>query len=298
MIRQISLYFDKITVGFVDGFGESKGVIVLFQDLTQVVDLVFIDDTHQHGFLVMTERTKGGHTGGAVVQHLNDLPGDLLGMGGDDGEFTGGLGATDNIAAYKAGDETVEDTQAHRLVIVNKGAIGIRRGIYKERGNSHQHIEYEGHIEEIQLRTLLADISGNDIRTAGGGIQPGADAVNKAADDTAEYRGKNGIVASRIILQIFQTQLLQVQEREGIYKAEDQGAHSKPLIDKKPRDHAKRDIDDQGHIADAEAGFILEHGGDAVESRGSESVLYDKKLIIEGQQQRDGDDAQVRDGFL
>ena len=88
-------------------------------------------------------------------------------------------------------------------------------------------------------------------------------------------------MTARVVLELLKSYFLKQQKRKGIDKAEAKRTLCKSFFYKEIRENAKRDIDYQRHVAYAKARLILDHSGDAVESRGSEAVVYYEQLIIE-----------------
>lgn len=252
-----------------------------------------VDDAEQHGLFIMAERTQSGKLRGTVLQLGNDVVGDLLCVGGDDGDLAGGLGTPDDVTADKTGHEAVKNTKTNRLVVIDQLLLVVGLGINKERDNGHKGVEDKGHPEKIQRGVLDADVLGDDVGAAGRGIGAEADSVDKSADHAAQQHGEDGVVSLCIILELRQADALQIQKRKGIGQTEYQAAGSKITIYKKVGKNTKRHIDQQRHIADTEAGFVLHHSGNAIETGRSKPIFYDKQLVVEGQQNRHEDNQKI-----
>lgn len=269
----------KVAIGLIDQLIKGEGIAVLGDDILKIIQLVLVDHTKQHGFLGIGVGADGIDPGGAVTQNGENILGYLLGMGGNDNEFVGGFGSLQNLIAHKGGDEAVRHTKCHRLVIHGSGV-----GVYEKRDQRHNGIEGKGHDKEIGVGTNFVDVPGDDIGTAGRGIAFKAAAVNHTADHTADNNRINGVVTLGIILNVFQTCLLQQQKGEGIDQGKQQGFHRKGFLYRKIGKNTKGNVDQQGHVANGKAGFILHHGGNAVKPCRRKAVLDDEDMVVKGKQ--------------
>ena len=80
---------------------------------------------------------------------------------------------------------------------------------------------------------------------------------------------------------LFQNQQSQ-RERDHV----DHAADGHGLADLKITPDCQRDIDKQAQITHADAGDVLDHGTDTVDTGGSELVGENKQLVIDRRQQR------------
>lgn len=126
-----------------------------------------------------------------------------------------------------------------------------------------------------------------------------AKSANSSVEHAADNHRKNGVVPMRVVLKSLQTGLLKQQIKSRISQCEQQGFHTVAFGNAKIGKHAQRNIDDEGNIADAETGNILDHGGDAVDSRWREIIFNDEKIVAGCLQQGHGenDNARVGGGF-
>lgn len=210
---------------------------------------------------------------------IRDGGDDLIGVGGNNGELVGCLGTFDNVISGKVGNKAVGDAEGDRL-IVRISALGV-----DEKGsNRHKSVQDKGDHEKVGLGLYLVDIAGKHICAAGAGIVLHADAVDKTGNSTADDNRIDGVMSLGVVLDKLPTGILQEQIGEGVDHREDQRSDSKAFLDKEVSKNAEGDIDEQGHIADAEACLILDHGSDTVETCRSEMVLYDEDMIDDRQQ--------------
>jgi len=273
----------EIAVGFVDCFREGERAVVFFQNVLEFHNLMPVDHADQYALLLFAVGSDGGKACDAVTECFENLIGDLVGVGGDDCELAGGFRALDDVVADKAGNEAVEDAQAHRLVIEDKIARAVLLGVYEKGNRGDKGVQRKRNPEEIQLPLFLAYVFGNDVRAAGGGAHAEADTVDEAGNHAAEQDGEDGVVAVGIVLELRKPDFLQQEEGSGIYETEAQRPAGEAFVNQEPGQRTERDVDQEGHVADAETGFVLDHGGNAVQTRRGEIVVDDKQLIIEGQ---------------
>jgi len=254
---------------------------------------MLVDHANEHRPLLMPVRADRRDLGRAVLQRRKNIRRDLVGMRRDDGELAGRFGTLDDIIADKAGNKAIQHAQADRLVVVHKQTLGILRGIDKEGNGRNDGIEGKGHPKEIQGSVFLADVLGNDIRTARRGVHTEAKAVNEAGQHAAEQHGKDSVVPVGVVLKALQSQSLKKQKDERVGQAKDERALGKGPIDQKIGHNTQRHVDDQRHITDTKAGLVLDHGGNAVEPRRCKAVIDDKQLVVEGKQDGGQHDAHI-----
>ena len=221
------------------------------------------------------------------MQLLGDLFGDLVGVGGDDGEFVGGLGAFNDVIAHKVGNEAVGDTQRYGLVVC------LTVGVYKQRGKCHKGIENKGHHKEIGGGLYFVDVAGYHIRATGGSVVLHADAVDKAGDHTADNDREDGVMSLGIILQKSGVAVLQQQIGNGIDKGKHQRLDGKIPFNQKKCHTAKGYVDNQRHVTDTEAGLVLDHSGDTVQTCRCKMVFHDKDVVIQRQKNSNTDHVEI-----
>ena len=89
---------------------------------------------------------------------------------------------------------------------------------------------------------------------------------------------------------------MQIKKDEGIGETESEAVFGEFFINEEIGQNTKGNIDDQGHITDTEAGFVLHHGGDAVETGRSKTVFHNKELVVESQQNSDQNNVYISKG--
>ena len=153
--------------------------------------------------------SSGINLSGTVLQrecYIVDYP---VGMIGDYGELIGSFSASDNIVSDKVGDKAIGHTQSDRLVV--EGAVF---GIDKKRNNGYGSVESEGGGKEIGVGTEFADVFGDYLCAAAGGVVLKAYSADNAAQHTAYQCGEDGIAAVGVIFQKIKGKLLQPKERK------------------------------------------------------------------------------------
>ena len=263
----------KITIGLVDQFKIGECIIVFGNDLLEIVELVFIDDADQHRLFRPGVCTDGIDLRAAMVQLRKYFLHDLLFVGGDHGKFVGSFCGFQHKIANKCGNKAVHHAQRHGLVV--QRAVSV----YKDGGNGHDTIENKGDHKEIGFRLDLVDIPGNNVRSAGGGVITETYAVNNAAEHAAEDHRVDGIMSRRVVLDKGRVPCLNQQERSGIHDGKQHGPDRELLIHQEIGQHGQRNVNEQRHIADAKAGLVLHHGGDAVEPRRGKLIVNDENVI-------------------
>jgi len=283
----------KVSVGLVDRLAEGEGIIVFFNDLPEISQLVAIDDTEEHRLIqfgIDAGALQPGHT---VTNYPGKFLSNLVGMGGNDGKLEGVSGALDNMIAHKVGDTAIRDTKGDRLIV--QAAFRVD----KERDYGNGYVDTEGDDKEVGVRLDLIDVAGDYVGSAGTGVVPEAESIDEAADHAAEDNRIDGIVAAGIVLKIGSIRILQEEIGKGVDQREDQRLKGELLIHDKVSSSTERNIDQQGHIADTEAGFILDHRCNTVQSGRSKMVEDDKDMVVQCQKQSGrNDDTVAKDGIL
>ena len=292
-LRYVSFDRLEVTERLADRLAEGEGVVVFFQNGLKINDLVLVDDANEHRLLLVLVGADRRDLGCAVLERLENIRRDLVGVGSDDGEFAGRFGALDDVIADKTGNKAIQHAQANRLVVVHHRPARVLRGVNEEGNGRDDRVENEGHPKEIEPSFFLADVLGNDVGAARGCVHTEGRAVHKARQHAAEEYGKDGVVSVGVVLELLQPQFLQKQKDKRIGQAKDERPLGKGAIDEKIGHGTQRHVDQQRHITDAKAGLVLHHRGDTVEPRGSEAVVDDEQLVVEGHQNRHQHDAKV-----
>ena len=271
------LYVFEISVGFADHFKVREGVGIFGKNFLEVIELVLVDDADQGGLFAAGISAYRFDLRTAVVQMLGNIFHQRFSVRGNDGEFIGGFCGFQQQIAHERGQEAVDDTQCHGLIIQRTLRVN------KHGSNRHNGVQNKRHKEKVGVGTDLVDITGNNVRSAGGGVVAEAGAVNRAAQHTAENDGINGIVTQCVILDKGKIRILQQQKGNGIDDRKQQRFHSKILLHEEIRQQRKGHIDEQRHIADAEACLVLDHGSNAIEACGCKAVCNNEHIIDKGQ---------------
>ena len=219
-----------------------------------------------------------GMKGRGVVEAVNQLSGNLLGGIGDDLKADGLPAGLHQPVAHRGGHEAIENAQNHRLHLA---------AIDKVADNGNGGVDGEAHAEKRPVGVMLMDNGGNEIRTAGIGACLDEDGVHKALNDARDHGAENFAGAVfRDVGEGRQVHLVQNQQsqREGDHV--DHAADGHGLADLKIAPDCQRDIDKQAQITHADAGDVLDHGTDTVDTGGGELVGENKQLVIDRRQQR------------
>ena len=180
----------------------------------KIVELMLVDDKNQHGLFGLCVGADGTHLGATVVKLPRDFGDESLFMVGNDGEFVGGFGALEQLIAHKGGDEAIEDAQRNGLI------VQIPLGVDEQGYARHNAVENKGDDKEIGVGIDFVDVARDDVGAAGGGIVTETHTVDKAADDTAEDDGIDGVVTFGVILDKGEVGALQKQKGERIHHRE------------------------------------------------------------------------------
>ncbi len=246
---------------------------------------MLVHHAHQHLAIRLAVDALAANAGGGVVEPREDLSLDVLRMRCDDDKLICRLVSAQNIVSDEVGNKAIRHAQAHRLVVKGEGAVF--GAVDKERGKGNPRIDDKVDPEEIEVRALLADALGNDVGAAGGGVLAEAGAVHKPAEHARDQAGENGVVVARIINDGIQgIYVLKDQIGHRVDHTEHHGFDTELAIHIKERKGAKRHVHDQRKITDAEPAFVLDHGGNAVETRRGKVVGCDKQYVGKTQQHR------------
>ena len=277
----------KVAVGFVNKLKVGEGIVIFRYDLLEIVELMLVDNADQDRPLGVGISADGVDLRAAVVQLLGDLRNKFVFVGSDDGELVCRLGGFQQQITNKGGNKAIQNTKRHRLIV----QIVLR--IDENRSDSNDGIQRKGDDEEIGVRADFVNIAGDDIRTAGGGVVSEAYAVDHACQHTAEDHGVDCIVIKRVVLHKCPSGILKEQECKGIYQREQQGFYCKILLHQEIGQHRQRHIDQQRHKADAEAGFVLDHGCNTVNACRCKVIGNDEYVVDKCQQNRAEDNLGV-----
>lgn len=261
------------------GGGEhGEGAGILLHNGAQCRNLGVVDHAQQDAGLMAGIHTLGRHQGGTVVQVLNDVIGDFFGIIRDDLTVNGTAERFDDPVGDGAGHEGVENAENDRfqLIVIDEVAA---------EGNDN--VDGEADPEKAHFGVRTVNQSRHKVHTAGGGAAPHQKRIGGTVDNTGNQRTEDlaGAVG-RLIIEVGQVELIQEQQtqREGHHIDHTAAGHG--TTDLPQNDQSQRDVDEQTQIADADAGYILNHGADAVETGRCKVVRKDKQLIVEGTEHR------------
>ena len=297
----VVLDIDEIAVDLVDGLHNGKCMIVFRQNIAKFDELALVDDAEEHVALRVAVSAHGGNFRGAVFEVDKDLALDLGGVRGDDEELVSRLRPLDDAVAHHAREEAVEHTQAHGFVFVEHTAAAVGLAVHKVGGDGDDGVDGEIDPEEIEHGVLLADEFGDDVRSPRGGVAAEGDAVDVSPHRPRDEGGEDGIHPLRVVLEAgdggSDRLRLQYEQRHRIDDGEDERLDGKSPVDEEEGEKTERHVDDEREVPDGKARLVLDHGGDAVESRRRELVLDDKEHIIEGKDERQHDhDGRIEHG--
>ena len=145
----------KVSVGLVDRLAEGEGIIVFFNDLPEISQLVAIDDTEEHRLIQFGIDAGALQPGDTVTNYPGKFLSNLVGMGGNDGKLEGVSGALDNMIAHKVRDTAIRDTKGDRLIV--QAAFRVD----KERDYGNGYVDTEGDDKEVGVRLDLIDVAGD-----------------------------------------------------------------------------------------------------------------------------------------
>ena len=220
-----------------------------------------------------------------MVELGDDLFGYLLGVVGDDLKAHSAAAIFQKTLRHGGGGEGIEDAQQHRLhlVVIDKIA-----------GDGHHGVHNETQAVDALLRVLAVQDGGHKIRAAGIGAGLHQNGVHIPHDDAGGQRSQNptgaglgGIGNGGHIHPV------QNQKAHGKHHHIDHAPHGNGLADLTIDDQCQRDIDQQAHIAYADAADLLDNGADAVQSRRGEGIGKDEQFIVQRRQHGHGDDHKI-----
>mgnify|MGYP003445039221 CR=1 FL=1 len=242
-----------------------------------------IDHTDQHiGFLTQIH-TLGRDQRGTVVKLMDDGVGNDIGFVGDDLKTQGTAAIFHQPVGYGRGCEAVEDAKDHRLHLIIIDKVGDQR---------HTDIEGQDQIDQALLRVLLVDQRGDKVGAAGVSTGPDQQRVARAIDDAGHQRAQDDTAVGSIG-KAAQIHLIQHQKRQRKGGNIHHGADGQRFADLEKHQDRQGDIDQQAHIADADAGHILDHGAKTVQTGRGEAVGKDEQLIVQRTDQRQNNDHKI-----
>ena len=157
---------------------------------------------------------------------------------------------------------------------------------------------YEVDGEEIHLRVILMDHRGNEIHTAGTAAQAHKLGVGKSGDAAGDQGSENtaGAVGG-FVGKPAQVYILQHDQRqgEGCYIQHTPG--SKRFTHFPKGQPGQGNVDQQAQVSQIDAEDVLDHGADAVDTGGGETVWEDKQPIVQSGKQSKGHNEQVGNTF-
>ena len=260
------------------GVDDGKGMGVLVDDLADQRHLGLVHHAQKHAGIPAGVHTPGWDEGRGVVEAVNQLSGNLLGGIGDDLEADGLPAGLHQPVAHRGGHEGIENAQNHRLHLA---------AVDKVADDGNGRVDGEAHAEKRVIGAVLVDNGGNEIRTAGIGAGLDEDGVHKALNDARDHGAENFAGAVfRDVGEGGQVHLFQNQQSQRERDHVDHAADGHGLADLKIAPDCQRDIDKQAQITHADAGDVLDHGTDTVDTGGGELVGENKQLVIDRRQQR------------
>ena len=256
---------------------DGEGVGIALDDLGQQGYLIVVHHAHDDVHFPAVVHALGGEDGGRVVELLDDLLADLLRVVGDDLKPHGAAAVFQEPLRHIGGGEAVEDAQKHRLHLVI---------IYKVAGNGYRGVHEKGQAHDAFFRVFGVDDGRQKVRASGIGAGLHEDGVDITHDDTGGQRPHDpaGAVGGGVG-NGGEVHLVQDQQPQGKHHHIDHAPHGHGLADLKIDDQSQRHIDQQTHIANADAGYVLDHGTDAVEARWGKGIGEDKQLIVQRRRQ-------------
>ena len=280
----------EVAHDFVDGTHDGEGLGVAADDVGQLCHLALVDHADEHGDFPAGVQALGGDHGGRMVELLDDLLADLLGVVGDDLEADSGPAGLGHAVGNGGGHVAVENAQQHGLDLVVIDEVA---------GQGHGDIQGEDDVEHVGLGTVLVDQSRHEVRAAGIGAAAHQHGVACAEDDTAHQGAQDGGGAVfRVVGDAGQVHLFQHHQHDTEDADIEHGAHGQALADLQIHHDGQGDVDEQGHVADADAGDVLDHGADAVQARRGELVREDEQMIIQRRDHGHGTDDHIGQRFL
>ena len=137
----------EIAQGLIDGGDVGKGVGELGEDLLEPDDLMAVHHADQQGPGSLGVHALALEHRDAVVELLQEPPGEGFRLPGDHLEFQGRLAALENAVADAGAEIAVDQAQNHRLELA---------AVDEERQHRHRGIEDEDHPDQAGLRVLFS----------------------------------------------------------------------------------------------------------------------------------------------
>ena len=115
-----------------------------------------VNDAYKERFFGIRVGSRRLYFCSAVFDLCEDLIRYLIGVSGYDDELAGLFGTRDKIIPEECGDEAVQYTQAHRLIVIDQRAAEVGLRVNEEGNDSDYGVESEGNVKEIKLGLLFA----------------------------------------------------------------------------------------------------------------------------------------------
>ncbi len=260
------------------GVDDGKGMGELVDDLADQRHLGLVHHAQKHAGILAGIHALGGDECCGVVKLTDQLLGNLLGGIGDDLEADGLPAGLHQPVSNRGGHEGIENAQNHRLHLAAVDKIA-------DDGNGG--VDGEAHAEKRPVGVMLMDDGGNEIRTAGIGAGFDENGVHKALNDARDHGAENFAGAIfRDVGEGRQVHLFQNQQSQRERDHVDHAADGHGLADLNIAPDCQRNVDKQAQITHADAGDVLDHGTDTVDTGGGELVGENKQLVIDRRQQR------------
>ena len=247
--------------------------------------LAVIDHTHNHIHFLAIVHSLCREYRGRMVELGYDFPGDLLGVVGDDFKANGAAAVLQEALRHGGGGKGIEDAQQHRLYL---------KIIHEVAGNGNHGIHNEAQAVHTLLRVLAVNNGRHEIRAAGIGAGLHENGIHIAHNNTRSQWPQNA--AGSVLGGIGnggQIHLVQNQQSYGEYHHIDHASDGNGFADLKEDQHRQRNIDQQAHIAYADAADILDDGADAVEPRGGKGIWKNEQFIVQCRQHCHGSNDKI-----
>ena len=262
-----------------------EGVRHAANDGGQGRGLGFVDHTDEDGSLPPQIHALAGHQRGAVVQLMDDGIADALGIVRHDLEADGASAGFGQLIGDGAGGEAVHNAQKHRLNLEIIHKVGDQR---------HRRVQAEQNIEEVHIGAFFVNDGGDKIGAAGVGAGPDEQGVAAAVNDAGHQRAEDGAGAVfRGVGKIGKIHIFQHHKADGEYHHIHHAAHGHRAADLAVNPDGQGDVDQQAHVAHADACQILYHGTQSVDTGGRKPVGENKQVVIDRADHRDPRDAKI-----
>ena len=202
----------ELSERLVDGFDERERVGIFLDYVLEIEQLSRVDEADDHLFVFVRIAALTVQSGNAVMQFIDNLFFDVLGVIGYYREFICKLRACQNTTTRKAADKAVHKAHTYGAVVVFHNSVGVGFSVDEIACDGDNGVNDEVNEKEIELWIFFAEVFRYDVRAARRAV-----ALEQYAEAKSAYKSgnHNGIYRVADDVAVFHSNVLKAVQRGG-----------------------------------------------------------------------------------